>query len=68
MKNCDIHHVTYKDSFRWKWRHQAADGTVIEESEESYGLYYECVLAARARGYEPVLTTGALQSPLQSRL
>ncbi|HEY8250611.1 MAG TPA: hypothetical protein VIG70_08395 [Burkholderiales bacterium] len=54
MKNCDIHHVKHKNSFRWKWRHTRSDGTV-KESAESYKLYYECVMAARASGYEPRL-------------
>lgn len=54
MKTCDIHHVKHKDSFRWKWRHTRADGTV-KESAESYSLFYECIVAARASGYEPQL-------------
>jgi hypothetical protein len=27
----------------------------VKESAESYKLYYECVMAARASGYEPRL-------------
>ena len=55
MKSCDIRHIEDKgDSFRWKWVHQRDDGT-LEESAESYGLFYECVVAARACGYEPQL-------------
>ena len=53
MKSCEIFHVPHKKSFRWKWRHTAADGRTPVESEESYALYYECVTAARAAGYEP---------------
>ena len=52
MPICKIHPVKHKDSFRWKWRHIAPDGRV-RESETSYALYYECVMAARASGYEP---------------
>ena len=52
MPTCKIHPVKHKDSFRWKWRHVAADGGV-RESESSYALYYECVIAARASGYQP---------------
>lgn len=59
MKNCDIHHVPNKDSFRWKWVHKRADGTV-EESSESYDLFYECVIAARESGYEPQLKKNQL--------
>jgi len=56
---CEICPVEYKKSakknaFRWKWRHVAVDGR-IEESFEDYELYYECVVAARARGYQPLL-------------
>ena len=54
MPICKIHHVKHKDSFRWKWRHVAPDGGV-RESERSYALYYECVTAARASGYEVLL-------------
>jgi len=54
MKSCDIRHVKHKDSFRWRWRHVDTDGK-IQESAETYPLYYECVLAARASGYEPQL-------------
>jgi len=54
MKNCDIHHVKHENSFRWKWRHTRSDGSA-KESAESYRLYYECVMAARASGYEPQL-------------
>ncbi|HEY3045713.1 MAG TPA: hypothetical protein VGJ39_16910 [Vicinamibacterales bacterium] len=54
MKTCHIHHVKHKDSFRWKWRYVRSDGR-IQESAKSYPLYYECVMAARASGYEPQL-------------
>ena len=54
MHPCDIHHVKHKDSFRWKWRYTRADGSV-KESSESYPLFYECVIAARQSGYEPLL-------------
>jgi hypothetical protein len=52
MKSCVIFHVVHKDTFQWKWRHVRADGRV-EESEEQYPLYYDCVSAARAKGYDP---------------
>ena len=54
MPICKIHHVKHNDSFRWKWRHVAPDGGV-RESERSYALYYECVTAARASGFEVLL-------------
>jgi len=52
MKPCEIFHVSHKKSFRWKWRAVTAEGRGAE-SEESYALYYECIAAARAAGYEP---------------
>jgi hypothetical protein len=52
MKACEIFHVPEKKSFRWKWRAFRADGSTVE-SDESYQLYYECIAAARAAGYEP---------------
>jgi hypothetical protein len=54
MPTCKILFVKHKDSFRWKWRHEAADGDV-KESAQSYALYYECVVAARENGYYPRL-------------
>lgn len=54
MKCCEIFHVPYRKSFRWKWRHTGADGRAVE-SKESYALYYECISAAREAGYEPRL-------------
>jgi hypothetical protein len=50
---CEIFHVPHAASFRWKWRHLAEDGSVKDESKESYALFYDCVCAARARGYKP---------------
>lgn len=49
----EIFHVPHDTSFRWKWRHLSEDGSVREESQESYELFYECVCAARQRGYQP---------------
>jgi len=49
---CEIFHVPDGVSFRWKWRHVREDGSVLE-SNESYALFYECVCAARAKGYKP---------------
>ena len=50
---CEIYHVPHGRSFRWKWRRRDDDGSVKEESKESYELFYECVCAARARGFKP---------------
>ena len=54
MPTCKIHPVTHQGSFRWKWRHVANDGAV-RESSKTYQLFYDCVLAARASGFEPQL-------------
>jgi hypothetical protein len=48
-----IFHVPHQGSFRWKWRDVSDDGSINDESEDSYELFYECVCAARARGYQP---------------
>jgi hypothetical protein len=50
---CEIFHVPHAASFRWKWRHLADDGSVKDESQETYELFYDCVCAARAHGYRP---------------
>ncbi len=52
MDFCEIIAIKHKDSFRWKWRLVGDDGDV-EESKESYPLYYECLSAAREKGYRP---------------
>jgi hypothetical protein len=52
--NCEIYPIPYRSSFRWKWRRTTPAGSV-EESAESYALYYECVLAARNSGYQPAV-------------
>jgi hypothetical protein len=51
MQTCQIIYIKHKDSFRWKWRSVSAQGNV-KESQQSYALYYECVMAARASGYQ----------------
>lgn len=52
MKLCEIYPVPAKGSFAWKWRHELANGRVIE-SKEKFPLYYECVVAALREGYQP---------------
>jgi hypothetical protein len=52
MPVCEIVHITRKRALRWKWRHVDAEGRV-KESKEDYPLFYDCVLAARERGYQP---------------
>ena len=49
--SCEIFYAAHEQA-GWKWRHIHEDGRV-KESKETYALYYECVCAARASGYEP---------------
>ena len=51
--SCEIFHIPYNTTYRWKWRAVDEDGESREESQESYELFYECVVAARASGYQP---------------
>lgn len=51
-KQCNIVYVTQRDAAGWMWQ------AVLPEVKtklcaEVYGLFYECVLAARACGYTP---------------
>jgi len=54
--HCEIYPVVHEKSFRWKWRQVDEDGRV-EESRETYFLYYDCVTAARSSGYRPKVKT-----------
>ena len=45
---CEIVYVTQKQSRGWKWRPLAAGA---QACKETYELFYECVVAARASGY-----------------
>ncbi|HUG76141.1 MAG TPA: hypothetical protein VML57_01505 [Burkholderiales bacterium] len=65
---CEIYSVPHKHSFRWKWRSLDADGSLNERPEE-YSLYFDCVAAARASGYEPrsEWTSPLMLSPRPSR-
>ena len=53
---CEIYPIFDKKSFLWKWRQVDEDGR-IEESQETYFLYYDCVSAARSSGYRPKVKT-----------
>jgi hypothetical protein len=63
MKICEIFHVPHRGSHRWKWRYVGPDGRVSESSRE-YELFYECVAAARASGYEPEKVLRAKEAAL----
>ena len=52
LKPCEIIYV--KKAKGWKWRSLTEPGAgKIETSEETFQLFYDCVSAARARGYNP---------------
>lgn len=61
---CEIFYVPHEASYRWKWRHLADDGSVKAESQESYELFYECVLAARKHGYQPRISAAKGTVPI----
>jgi hypothetical protein len=52
LPQCEIVYVKDKAGKGWKWRSVSASGAV-RSSEEVYGLFYDCVVAARAKGYTP---------------
>ena len=57
---CEIYDVPRKRGHCWKWRHRDAAGATIE-GEGEYDLFFDCVEAARARGFSPVSRwTGAV--------
>jgi hypothetical protein len=48
---CDIIYV--QSGRGWKWRAIGADGRPASEAcEETYQLFYDCLSAARALGYD----------------
>ena len=52
MPTCEI--IYFKDEKGWKWRALSALGEPKAKAcEETYQLFYECVMAARARGLQP---------------
>lgn len=49
---CEIIYVKKADGTGWKWRAiESARSPAV--SDQTYPLFYDCVRAARARGYEP---------------
>lgn len=51
-RKCQIIYVRERQGGGWKWRVVSSSGPV-ETSERAFDLFYECVVAARERGYEP---------------
>ena len=54
MKTCEIYSVPHQNSWRWKWR-PLEKGAAAVDCDGEYQFYYDCLVAARARGYEPAL-------------
>jgi hypothetical protein len=63
-KQCEIVYVKERQASGWKWRVVSGSGPA-RSSEQVYGLFYDCVLAARASGYDPA---DVLPSKEKSRL
>jgi hypothetical protein len=49
---CEIIYVKERSGTGWKWRATLSSGAK-RNSEGVYGLFYECVADARAKGYSP---------------
>ncbi|HKU72135.1 MAG TPA: hypothetical protein VJQ51_14970 [Burkholderiales bacterium] len=52
IRHCEIIYVSRRQASGWTWKSVSAEG---EAATELYGLYYECVVAARTRGYRPLI-------------
>jgi len=57
--SCEIFFLRRKGKLRWKWRQTALDGGVVAASNDEYELFYECLSAARDKGFAP--TFGGLR-------
>jgi len=52
MDTCKIVYVKQSGQAGWRWQALSRSGSA-RVSEQTYPLYYECVLAARAKGLAP---------------
>jgi hypothetical protein len=52
MNICKIVYVRHAGESGWRWRSLDEPGKA-QTSAKTYALYYECVLAARAKGFHP---------------
>lgn len=52
MQTCKIVYVRQSGNSGWRWHSLATDGKA-RASDRTYALYYECVVAARAKGLTP---------------
>ena len=51
MRPCEIIYVKHQEGNGWKWR-PVTDDAEVQPSAKTYELFYECVTAARAKGYD----------------
>ena len=51
MQPCEI--IYSKNAKGWKWRITAPGHDPNNESDQTFQLFYECVVAARAEGLQP---------------
>jgi len=52
MQICKIVYVKEADKSGWRWQSVSMDGRQ-RASDQTYPLYYECVVAARTSGFTP---------------
>lgn len=52
MQICKIVYVKETGKSGWRWQSLEMDGRRLS-SEQTYALYYECVVAARTNGFTP---------------
>ncbi len=52
MRLCEIIYSKDKEGNGWKWR-PVTDDADAKPSKETYQLFYDCVTAARKKGFNP---------------
>jgi hypothetical protein len=58
-QSCEIFFVRRGGKLRWKWRATPVEGGAVDGSNEEYELFYDCLSAARDKGFTP--TYGGLR-------
>jgi hypothetical protein len=53
MRRCEIIYVKQANGTGWKWRAVSVDDKPEPLSRETFDLFYDCVTAARAKGFQP---------------
>jgi len=51
-ESCEIFYVKRDGKLRWKWRASTSEGRT-DRPDEEYELFYECLSAARSKGFTP---------------